>query len=395
MTGPVNGPVTGPVTGARCLVVVPTYDESANITRLLDELARTTPYAEVLVVDDGSPDGTADLVRAHPRFGGTVHLLERSAKAGLGAAYRAGFAWALERGYDRIAQMDADFSHPPERLDALFGALDESDVAVGSRYVAGGGVENWDWRRRLLSWGGNVYVRTLLGTGVRDNTAGFKAFRADALGTIGALDSESDGYSFQIENTWRAAQADLRVREVPITFTDRVAGSSKMSAAIAREALARVLFWRFGEVLTFLLVGGIGYVVDVVAFNFFRSLQPFAAHDPAYARTLAVVVAMMVTYVGNRTFTWRGSSDRDRRHEIALFVLFNVIGFGFSVVALVISHDLLGLTSRLADNISANVVGMALGTAFRFWSYRRFVFTGIEKNAATEADLSRTGSAQV
>ncbi|MGO4255373.1 glycosyltransferase [Marmoricola sp. RAF53] len=371
--------MTAPPVDGRCLVVVPTYDEAANITRLLDVLAAAVPYADVLVVDDGSPDGTAALVRGHRAFGSRVHLLERAGKSGLGAAYRAGFSWALVRGYDRVAQMDADFSHPPERLDALFRALDDADVAIGSRYVAGGGTENWDWRRRLLSWGGNVYVRALLRTGVRDNTAGFKAFRRDALVAIRVLESESEGYSFQIENTWRAREAGLRIREVPITFTDRVDGTSKMSGSIAREALARVLLWRFGEVLTFLLVGGVGYVVDVAAFNFFRSHQPFASIDPAFARTVAVVVAMAVTYVGNRTFTWRGSSDRDRRHEIGLFVLFNVIGFGFSVVTLVISHDLLGLTSRLADNISANVVGMALGTAFRFWSYRRFVFAQPKK----------------
>lgn len=359
---------------ARCVVVVPTYDEAENVARLVDEITAAAPYADVLVVDDNSPDGTADVVRSHPSYGKALHLLERPGKAGLGAAYRAGFAWALEHGYDRIAQMDADFSHPPARLDALFRTLDDADVAVGSRYVPGGGVSNWDWRRRLLSWGGNLYVRLLLRTGVHDNTAGFKGFRRDALETIGALGSESNGYGFQIENAWRAAQAGLRVREVPITFTDRVAGTSKMSGAIAREALVKVLLWRFGTVLTFLAVGGVGYVIDVASFNFFRTLAPFNAYDPAVARTLAVGVAMIVTYVGNRTFTWRGSSEADRRREIGLFVLFNVIGFGFSVVTLVISHDLLGLTSRLADNISANVIVLALGTAFRYWTYKKYVF---------------------
>lgn len=366
---------------ARCLVVVPTYDEAENITRLVDAIALAAPYAEVLVVDDNSPDGTADRVRRHPSYGTRLHLLERPGKAGLGAAYRAGFAWALDRGYERIAQMDADLSHPPARLNALFAELDTSDVAVGSRYVPGGGVTNWDWRRRLLSWGGNLYVRLLLRTGVRDNTAGFKAFRRDALETIGVLGSESGGYGFQIENTWRAVQAGLRVTEVPITFTDRVAGASKMSGSIAREALLMVLLWRYGEVLTFLAVGGVGYLVDVASFNFFRSLAPFSAYDPAVARTLAVAVAMFVTYAGNRTFTWKGSSEVDRRRELGLFAVFNVIGFGFSVVALVVSHDLLGMTGRLADNVSANVVGMGLGTAFRFWSYRRFVFVTTSPSA--------------
>jgi len=358
----------------RCLVVVPTYDEAENIDRLLDAVRRAAPFADILVVDDNSPDGTAALVARRPEFGEQVWLLERPGKAGLGAAYRAGFAWGLERGYDRIAQMDADLSHPPERVPALFAALDEADVAVGSRYVDGGGVANWAWQRRLLSWAGNVYVRMVLGTRVRDNTAGFKAFRRDALEAIDVLASESNGYSFQIENTWRATQGGLRVTEVPITFTDRTDGQSKMSGAIAVEALSRVLVWRFAEVLMFLTVGGFGYVVDVVAFNVFRAMEPFRSLDPAYARTLAVVLAILVNYIGNRAWTWRDVAAEDRKRELALFFLFSLIGFGFSLVTLVISHDVLGYTSRLADNISANVIGLALGAVFRFWTYKRFVF---------------------
>jgi dolichol-phosphate mannosyltransferase len=363
-------------TAERCVVVVPTYNEADNIGRLLAEVRGAAPMTDVLVVDDNSPDGTADLVRAHAEFGVRVWLLERPGKAGLGAAYRAGFAWAMERGYDRIAQMDADLSHPPDRLPALLAALVSADVAVGSRYVDGGGVRNWPWRRRLLSWGGNRYVRAVLGTGVRDNTAGFKAFRRSALETIGVLGSESSGYSFQIENTWRAAQAGLRIEEVPITFTDRTDGQSKMSGSIAFEALSRVLVWRFAEVFMFLAVGGVGYVVDVIAFNVFRSVEPFKALDPAYARTLAVVLAILVNYIGNRAWTWRDVASEDRKRELSLFVLFSLIGFGFSLVTLVISHDVLGYTSRLADNISANVIGLALGAVFRFWTYKRFVFRG-------------------
>jgi dolichol-phosphate mannosyltransferase len=358
----------------RCLVVVPTYDEAENIDRLLAEVRRTAPFADVLVVDDRSPDGTAARVARHPDFGRQVWLLERPGKAGLGAAYRAGFAWGLAHGYDRIAQMDADLSHPPERLPALFAALDDAEVAVGSRYVAGGGVRNWAWQRRLLSWAGNVYVRAVLGTGVRDNTAGFKAFRRSALEEIEVLGSASNGYSFQIENTWRATRAGLRVTEVPITFTDRTDGQSKMSGAIAVEALTRVLVWRYAEVLMFLAVGGFGYVVDVVAFNLLRSVEPFRALDPAYARTLAVVLAILVNYVGNRVYTWRDVPSDDRRRELALFFLFSFIGFGFSLVTLVVSHDVLGYTSRWADNVSANVIGLALGAVFRFWTYKKFVF---------------------
>jgi dolichol-phosphate mannosyltransferase len=361
----------------RCLVVVPTYDEAANITRLLDSVRTVAPFSDVLVVDDNSPDGTAALVAAHADFGEQVHLLERAGKDGLGAAYRAGFGWALDHGYDRIAQMDADLSHPPARLPALFDALDRADLAVGSRYVEGGGVANWTWGRRLLSWAGNRYVRAILGTGVCDNTAGFKAFRRSALERIGVLGSESNGYSFQIENTWRAAQAALRVEEVPITFTDRTEGQSKMSGAIAVEALSRVLLWRFSHVLSFLAVGAVGYVVDVAAFNAFRVFEPFRSLDPAYARTLAVVLAILVNYVGNRSYTWRDVASEDRRRELGLFFAFSIVGFGFSLAALLISHDVLGLTSRLDDNVSANVIGLGLGAVFRFWTYQRFVFRAV------------------
>ena len=231
----------------RRLVVIPTYQEAETITAVLDAVLAEASGVDILVVDDNSPDGTADLVRSHPAHGAEVHLLTRPGKDGLGAAYRAGFAWALDEGYDQVAQMDADLSHPADRLPALFRALDEADVAVGSRYVRAGAVSNWGWHRRLLSRGGNLYVRAVLGTRVRDNTAGFKAFRREALLAIGVLASESSGYAFQIENTWRAHRRGLRLVEVPITFTDRTAGTSKMSGPIAREALRRALLWRLEE----------------------------------------------------------------------------------------------------------------------------------------------------
>ena len=228
----------------RTLVVVPTYDEIENIEALIHRVHAARPDAHVLVVDDNSPDGTGDLVAHHPEIGRRVHLLRRPGKAGLGAAYRAGFTWALNQDYEVVVQMDADLSHPPERLPALIEALDIADMAVGSRYVRGGRVQNWSWSRRLISWLGNVYVRIVLGLPVRDATAGFKAYRAAALEEIGALTSHSNGYCFQIENTWQATRRGLRVVEVPITFSDRTLGQSKMSGAIVVEAVVRVLGWR-------------------------------------------------------------------------------------------------------------------------------------------------------
>jgi dolichol-phosphate mannosyltransferase len=231
----------------KTLVVVPTYNEAEGILVLLDAVLREAPDADVLVVDDSSPDGTADLVAGHPAFQHHLHLLSREQKDGLGAAYRAGFDWALRGSYEAVVQMDADLSHPPERLPALVAALEHADVAIGSRYVRGGGVRDWPWRRRAISRCGNIYVRLFLGLPVRDATAGFKAFRREALEQIGAVHSESNGYCFQIENTWRASRLGLRITEVPITFRDRTLGQSKMSGDIVREAMLRVLTWRWRE----------------------------------------------------------------------------------------------------------------------------------------------------
>ena len=229
------------------IVIVPTYNEAEGITVMLDAVLRQAPEADILVVDDNSPDGTAQLVTGHPQYGHRLHLLSRHKKDGLGAAYRAGFSWAMAGSYDAIVQMDADLSHPPERVPALLASLEHADIAIGSRYVPGGAVRNWPLRRRLISRAGNLYVRLVLGMPVHDATAGFKAFRRDALEAIGAVDSESNGYCFQIEMTWRASRLGLQITEVPIIFTDRTLGTSKMTSDIVREAMLRVLTWRLRE----------------------------------------------------------------------------------------------------------------------------------------------------
>ncbi len=199
---------------------------------------------DVLVVDDNSPDGTgaiADELAAHHD---SVSVLHRSERAGLGPAYAAGFATALDRGYRIICQMDCDFSHDPGDLPRLVDAVEKgADLAIGSRYVPGGGVENWPWHRRWLSAGGNLYARAMLRSRVRDMTAGFRAFRADALKRIEPATCQASGYGFQVETAWRSTLADLVIEEVPIVFRDRVAGTSKMDARIALEAMLLVTRW--------------------------------------------------------------------------------------------------------------------------------------------------------
>ena len=231
----------------RVLVIVPTYNEAENLERILGRLADSVPTAHALVVDDGSPDGTGELADKLAARDPRVHVLHRTAKSGLGRAYVAGFLWAREHGYDVVVEMDADGSHAPEQLDRLLAALVDADLVLGSRYVPGGRLQNWPRRRELLSRWGNRYVRAALGIPLRDATGGYRAFRAEVLRALPLAEIASQGYCFQVELAWRSVRAGFRVREVPITFTERAAGESKMSGSIVREALWRVTRWGVGR----------------------------------------------------------------------------------------------------------------------------------------------------
>jgi dolichol-phosphate mannosyltransferase len=236
------------VTGAdgftgRVVVIIPTYNERDNLRPITARVRSAVPAADVLVVDDNSPDGTGEIADELAAADGQVHVLHRSAKAGLGAAYIAGFQWALDQGYDAMAEMDADGSHQPEDLPRLLRELDDADAVLGSRYVPGGKVTNWPKSREYLSRGANIYVRLMLGMPLHDATAGYRIYRATTLRKIGLEDVESQGYCFQIDLSRRAIQAGLKVVEVPITFVERSRGASKMSNAVVREALWRVAQW--------------------------------------------------------------------------------------------------------------------------------------------------------
>jgi dolichol-phosphate mannosyltransferase len=231
----------------RIVMVVPTYNEVDNLEWIVGRLRSNQPDVDVVVVDDGSPDGTGALADRLAAADAGVHVLHRDQKAGLGAAYLAGFAWALEAGYDVIGEMDADGSHQPEQLDRLLTALADADLVIGSRWVPGGSVRNWPLRRELLSRGGNLYVRVLLGIDVRDATAGFRLFRRSALEKIDLSSVQSTGYVFQTDLVTRCLRAGLLVREVPIDFVERVRGDSKMSGSVAAESLRRITSWGLRE----------------------------------------------------------------------------------------------------------------------------------------------------
>ena len=224
----------------RACVVLPTYNERDNLPAVVPAILAASPELDVLVVDDGSPDGTGALAQELAEREPRVRVLHRRRKEGLGRAYLAGFEVALRAGYGRILEMDADFSHDPGRLPALLAASREADLVLGSRYVPGGGTRNWGMGRRLLSRGGSLYARLILGVGVRDLTGGFKCFRREVLERIDLHTVTTAGYAFQIELTYRALRAGFRVVEVPIVFADRRVGQSKMTRAIVLEALWKV-----------------------------------------------------------------------------------------------------------------------------------------------------------
>jgi dolichol-phosphate mannosyltransferase len=242
---------------SRPLVVIPTYNERENLADTVARVRTAVPEASVLVVDDASPDGTGALADELASADSAVHVLHRTAKDGLGAAYLEAFAWALERDFDAIVQLDADGSHLPEELPRLLARLEgagsagPADLVIGSRWISGGSIENWPRHRELLSRWGSAYARTVLRLDTRDATAGYRVFRADALRRIRLEDVHTRGYGFQVDMLWHAHQAGLTVVEVPVTFVERIRGRSKMSPAIVLEAMVRVTAWgvrsRFGR----------------------------------------------------------------------------------------------------------------------------------------------------
>lgn len=227
----------------RVIVLIPTYNERENLPLIISRLFAAVTRVDVLVIDDSSPDGTGHIADALAAADSRIHVLHRTAKNGLGQAYLAGFEWALEAGYDVLVEMDADGSHAPEQLMRLLRGMAHADVVIGSRYVPGGQVVNWPMQRQILSRGANTYARLALGSAIRDMTAGYRAYRADVLRALHLEDVSSQGYCFQVDLAWRAVCAGYGVTEVPITFTEREIGTSKMSGSIVLEAVTHIARW--------------------------------------------------------------------------------------------------------------------------------------------------------
>jgi dolichol-phosphate mannosyltransferase len=227
----------------RVLVVIPTYNEADNIRKIAGRVRSAVPDVDILVTDDNSPDGTGVIADELSVADDHIFVLHRAGKEGLGAAYKAGFAWAKNKGYDAVVEMDADGSHAPEELPKLLDALRETDAVLGTRYIPGGSVHNWPLRRLLLSRGGNIYIRLALGLPFRDATGGYRVYRMPVLDAINVDSVASTGYSFQVELAWRTYRNGFRMAEVPITFTEREHGVSKMSGNVFKEQLLRVTGW--------------------------------------------------------------------------------------------------------------------------------------------------------
>ncbi len=234
----------------RIVVIIPTFNELSTLPVIVSRVRASVPEADILVADDNSPDGTGRMADELAAADEQVHVMHRLGKEGLGAAYLAGFAWALQAGYDVVVEMDADGSHQPEQLPRLLDALRTADLVLGSRWVPGGRTENWPKSRQLISRGGTAYTRLMLGVPIQDATGGYRAFRADTLRKLDLHEVASQGYCFQIDLAWRAVQRGLIVREVPITFVERTAGTSKMSRKIVAEALWRVTVWGVDDKVT-------------------------------------------------------------------------------------------------------------------------------------------------
>ncbi|MGE5430945.1 MAG: polyprenol monophosphomannose synthase [Syntrophomonadaceae bacterium] len=232
----------------KSIVIIPTYNELDNISVLIPDLMDRYPHLDILIVDDNSPDGTADYVKKLQKSNGCIKLIERPRKMGLGTAYVAGFKFMLENGYDYAIQMDADYSHDPKEIGNFFREIRNYDLVLGSRYITGVNVINWPMRRLLLSYFANYYTKWVTGIPVADCTGGFKIFRRSVLETINLQDIRSNGYSFQIEMNYKAWKAGFKIKEIPIIFVDRVKGSSKMNKKIVREAVLMVWKLRFKSI---------------------------------------------------------------------------------------------------------------------------------------------------
>ncbi|MFH1252757.1 MAG: glycosyltransferase family 2 protein [Candidatus Uhrbacteria bacterium] len=349
------------------LVLVPTYNERENIQALLEALCEL-PNLHILVIDDASPDGTADLVRAHKFFSERIFLLARAGKQGLGAAYRAGFAWAFERDYETITQMDADFSHDPKDLPRLLAEIKAgADVVIGSRKITGGRIEGWSFWRKFSSTGAMAASRLFLGLKTKDVTAGFRTWRRSFVEKLPVLILKSNGYAFQEEMILVAEQANGKIKEVPVIFRDRVRGVSKLGFKDIQEffyTLIRLVIIKRKRFLFYALVGGLGAVVDFGLFIFLH-------YGVGLAILPANVMAISLAVIHN--FLWHHRVTFKNHNQITHLAFTKFVGVFLGGIILN-SLIVLGGVALGWPAIVAKIVATALVTAWNYFLNLRVTF---------------------
>jgi len=360
------------------LIVIPTYNEKENISQLIEAIKKEKVPADVLVVDDNSPDGTGKIAQRISQKEKWVYVLHRQEKEGLGRAYVAGFKWGMERGYTKLISMDADFSHPPEALKRLISLCDSHTISIGSRYIKGGKIVGWKWSRYLNSWGGNLVARLLLQVKVKDITAGFKCYPVNFLKKINLDKIQAAGYAFQVEMPHLAQEAGFKLVETPITFLDRKMGESKIHGELPKSAklvfLLAIQKKSYRQFIKFCVVGAIGTVVDWGIFypaNFFL-LRGFSQVNIQAIRQISkgisFIVSATVNYVLNRKWTFR-SREKAIAQQAGKFFLVALGGLAINQIFFYLATGIL-----LWRNIFGLILGTAAATLWNFFVNKKWTF---------------------
>lgn len=360
------------------LIVVPTYNEKENIQRIIEAITKQDLSADILVVDDSSPDGTGKIVDRIAKTNKAVHLLTRVEKQGLGKAYIAGFSWGMKRGYSKFVSMDADFSHPPEALRELIELCDGQTVAIGSRYVKGGKIIGWDARRYINSWGANYVTRVLLSIKAKDATAGFKCYPVEFFKKANLDKVQAAGYAFQVEMLLLAQESGFKLKETPITFKDREAGESKISGELSKSA--KLVFRLFSQrksvrqFVKFAIVGAVNTGVDWIVYYPVRILLGLwfpalsATGVRQIAKALSFIVSAMSNYAMNRKWTFR-SKEKRVAAEAGKFMIVALGGLAINQIVFYLITDPLHWR-----DIFGLIIATAAATLWNFFINRNWTF---------------------
>jgi len=367
----------------KILVVIPTYNERENIPELIEQLAALPTVPDLLFIDDGSPDGTAELIKTYQGEGKPIYLIERDGKQGLATAYLSAFQWALERDYLAVVQMDADLSHQPKHLMSMLPHLADFDLVVGSRYTVGGAVENWPWSRRVLSRGGSLYAKLILSLPISDLTGGYNIWHRDLLLKMGLDTIKSTGYCFQIEMKHRALESGAKHKEVPITFIERRLGQSKIDRRIILEAIWRTWLIRFRskqmvkykKFVKYSLVGATGMSMDIALMV---CLVELAGWHPLSASVVSFAVSVSNNFIWNKLWTFRDTRNNYLK-QYSQFFLAALVGLGINYIMMdwLLDHQV--------NYVLARFIVVAFIVLWNFFINSLWTFRPVKNYLSTDA----------